>query len=446
MNYLFPFADFLWILQKEEYDSARYIKWLRRFFFRRGFVVSEQLVYTARAKITLAASILLWALILLLVLVLVPGLFSKLLLTVVLLLLIPIASLLANVALSPVFSALHGRQQARAAERVQRHAPLNIVGIAGSFGKTTTKHFLYDLVRYHYRTQMIPGTINTPSGIAAWILKELAPNTQLLIVEMDAYKRGEIAASARMTPPDIAIVTNVGDQHLERFGSKKALAASLGEILQHSPHGSTLIVDTVTLADLQPVDPSVRVVEVRTGPLVYQGTAIGTENLSQSNKENLARALVVADLLHVPAPFVIDTSRHLELPDRRQKMGSVYGYEGIDDSYNISLTTAKAGLAAARALADTKGKKLFVVAAGIPEAGPDAPESNRELGQAISAYADQAIVLDTMFSEEIRTGIGATVPVMRTPRLETFLKTAHEVLPPGEWVGLFQPALPDLYY
>ena len=57
---LLPFDDFLWILQKEEYETARYFYWLKRFFFRRNFVVSEKLIYTLRAKVTLGVAVLLW--------------------------------------------------------------------------------------------------------------------------------------------------------------------------------------------------------------------------------------------------------------------------------------------------------------------------------------------------------------------------------------------------
>lgn len=446
MTYLFPFADFLWILQKEEYETKRYLYWLRRFFFRRRFVVSERLMYTARARTTLVFSVFLWV---------VSGIVATLSVSnesflVVLAFLwiigVPFAVLVANMLLTPFFGFLHARVRARAALCVREHSPMKIIAIAGSFGKTTTKYFLYELLRHRYRTQMTPGGVNTTSGIALWITKELAPSTELLIVEMDAYAIGEIAASASITPPSIGVITNVGDQHLMRFGTRARLAASLSELVAHARPGADIVTDAVTAKKLKPFVPNQIFRIADTAALSYRATPIHVPHLSDSNRENLARALLVADVLDIPIALVTDTCTHLELPDRRQKVGTVHGYEGIDDSYNISLTTARAGLVAARALADAKGKKLFVVTAGIPEFGPEEPESNRELGRSIASLANHAVILGSMFAPDISTGIAGVIPETFPGRFEEFLKSAPELFPPSEWIALFEPPLPDLYY
>src|SRR3989344_1958350 len=247
MNTLFPFADFVWILQKEEYETGRYLYWLRRFFFRRNFVVSEKLVYTARARATLALAATLWFGALTTVVLAYASIFVWFLAPLVSLVAIPLFVLLANLLLLPAFALAHARVRRRARALVAAHAQMRVVAIVGSYGKTTTKHLLYDLVRYHYRTQMTPGTINTTAGIAAWISKSLAPSTEVLVVEMDAYHRGEIARSARITPPDIAVITTIGEQHLERFGSHEALAKALGEIVLHAKPNATIVASPKTL-------------------------------------------------------------------------------------------------------------------------------------------------------------------------------------------------------
>jgi UDP-N-acetylmuramoyl-tripeptide--D-alanyl-D-alanine ligase len=445
MKALFPFTDFLWILQKEEYENRRYLFWLRRFFFRRGFVTSERIAYTGRAKLTLAVTLVLWFGSFYVVGYSLQVYWQIAVLLILWCVLIPVFVLIANFLLMPFVIAAHQRLEHRARERVRAHAPMKVVAIVGSYGKTTTKHFLYELVRHSYRSQMIPGTVNTTAGIAVWLLRELAPSTELLIVEMDAYHAGEIAASCRMTPPDIAIVTNVGEQHMARFKRIENLANAIGEVVTGSKPEACIIADARTRKALTGVRADRRTFsEVDTTQLVYGGRVLTSPELSASNRENLARALRAAELVSVPLAFVEDSLQHVVLPDRRQRVTQLLGYEGIDDSYNISLSTAEAGLAAARSFADAKDRKLLVVSAGIPELGPEALDGNMRLGEAVAQSADHVIVLNTMFAEDILRGLGTT-PYTRLPRYEDFL-AARDQFPPNEWILLLQPTLPDLYY
>jgi UDP-N-acetylmuramyl pentapeptide synthase len=144
----------------------------------------------------------------------------------------------------------------------------------------------------------------------------------------------------------------------------------------------------------------------------------------------------------------------MELPDRRQKEAEWHGYVAIDDSYNISLTTARAGVEAAVVLAKREGKKLLVVTAGIPELGPAEKIGNEKLGELIASRADRAAILKSIFASEIIKGIRAYEKI--TARngknfsvfedLSTFLADAHEQFPTEQWIVLVQPELTDLYY
>lgn len=444
-NALFPFADFLWILQKDEYESRRYFYWLKRFFFRRNFVVSEKLVYTLRARITLSAVVLLWAGSLSATVVSAqPPLSLTLTLLVLWCLFIPLFVGLINLLLTPFFLLGHRYVRMRAARVVREHGRMLVIAVVGSYGKTTTKHFLYDLLRFNYRAQMVPGTTNTTSGIAAWLSRKLASDTEVLIVEMDAYHPGEIARSAAISPPDFVIITSIGEQHMQRFGDDAALAAALGEAVTFSKKDAVIVGDKETLDYMRSLQDGRTFAEVDTSRLVYAREELHANELSQSNRENLSRALEVASRLSISRAFVEDTVSHLELPERRQKETSVYGYEGIDDSYNISSSTARAGLAAARALADSRKKKLLVIAAGIPELGREEKDGNRKLGLAIAASADHAVILDTVFAPDIIRGLG-TFPHTLYKRLPDFLADTSR-FPKEEWVVLLEPTLPDLYY
>ncbi len=463
LHALFPFADFFYILQQEEYSGTRFLKWLPRFFLRRNIQVRDTLKYTKRVKSSLAFVVALWLASLFAASAAVAfAPFSVVLIAAGWLLAIPIFVLAGNWILAPYYGFLKMRVIRRAAATIARHGEMKIVAVAGSFGKTTTKQFIYQLAQYTYAAQVIPGNINTPLGIAMWVNAYLKPGTQLLIVEMDAYRRGEIARSASIVPPDLAIVTNVGDQHLERFGNREKLAAALGEVFAGAKPGAKLLCTAETAAALgyRAVGSGDAVSLGTAGLTIVSGGGLDIldaptkQHFSASNLINLAFAVKAAQLLQVPRDFIVDTCAKMELPERRQKEDEWHGYSAIDDSYNISLTTARAGVEAAAALAKREGKKLLVVTAGIPELGPREKDGNEKLGELIASRADHAAILKSMFAGDVAKGVrrydkavtrnGKSFSMF--PDLNAFFAQAPGRFPPGQWVVLVQPELTDLYY
>jgi UDP-N-acetylmuramoyl-tripeptide--D-alanyl-D-alanine ligase len=451
-NWFFPFGDFLFILQHEEYDSGRYWHWLKRFFFRRGFQVREKLVKTARVKITIWLAWILWLNGAVAGLWILNTWWQIALFVVIWLLTIPIITWAANDFLNPLFEIAKARRRRQAAAKINaRGKELTIVAVAGSYGKTTVKHFIQQLVKFTSKTQLIPGTINTPAGIADWVIAHLRPDTQVLIVEMDTYGIGEITRSCSITPPDIAVLTNIGDQHLERHGTRERLTHALGELFKHAKPTATLITSPLAFellkkADVHPgPDQKVKLVKLEEKNTTYQGRRFVLSKFSGSTRENIHLTLAVADALKVPARYVLDSLSHLELPDRRQRQTELFGYDALDDSFNISYTTGVAGIEAARALATQKKKKLLIITAGIPELAPDERGKNRELGQKLSEHSDHVVILQSIFAPELVVGMGEGGYTL-VKSLQKFLKTAHQQFSPKEWFLLLQPELHDLYY
>ena len=112
-----------------------------------------------------------------------------------------------------------------------------IIGITGSYGKTTTKNFLRDILSLRYHTYATPKSYNTLMGISLAINRDLADDyrTEYFISEMGAYVEGEIERICQLTPPDIAIVTEIGPQHLERFGSLEKVKKAKYELVKNLP-------------------------------------------------------------------------------------------------------------------------------------------------------------------------------------------------------------------
>ncbi len=108
----------------------------------------------------------------------------------------------------------------RAAQKRQQLTKLTVVGISGSIGKTSTKHFLQSLLKAAGKKTLASAEHrNAELPIAQDILARVKPETELYIAEMGAYRRGEVAAVTRLTQPRFGILTTLGNQHLDLFGS-----------------------------------------------------------------------------------------------------------------------------------------------------------------------------------------------------------------------------------
>ncbi len=457
LNSIVPIADFVYLLQIEEYLNKRYIKDLSRFFFRRGFQKRDKLKWTPRALLTaLGALLFFFAYIIfhvILLVLLLPNdqtaiiLFSLLSL-VLAVVLVPIFVLFSNILSLPRIY-LENKWYKEATQIVEAHKGLRVIAVTGSFGKTTTKNFIFELTKYNYKAQLVPGNINTAIGIALWIKKHLESSTEILVVEMGAYIQGEIKRSCLIVPPDIAVITALGDQHLERFGSYKELVKTKLEIFEYSKTNSYKILPGEYEKEIQEAGYKGEVELVTMGErLGYLGELLSLNSDMGSLKPNLALALKVAEKLEIPLDFVKDTVKKLELPERRKQIISMYGFEVLDDSYNISYITGGEAVRNAREIANKKNKKLVVITAGIPELGSASREKNGKYGELLSREADNIVLLNSILAKEVVRGFD-TATLDRTTRVSTMLEawnSIREQFDPSDAFILMQPELTDSYY
>lgn len=203
--------------------------------------VKKGFVATARAKRLLGAAFVLTGLIALLGLALLTNLtesdrlraIGAGLLGLSLLLGAPLWLILGNLAMTPVEAFLRRRFIAQA-RRVLAEVQPKVIGITGSYGKTTTKNYLRDILSGRYKTYATPKSYNTMMGICIALNNDVADDYSIeyFICEMGAYIPGEIARICNLTPPDISLVIEVGPQHLERFGSLENIAIAKYEIIK----------------------------------------------------------------------------------------------------------------------------------------------------------------------------------------------------------------------
>jgi len=124
----------------------------------------------------------------------------------------------------------------RAAATLRRANPV-VIGITGSYGKTSTKEYLAHILNGRFRAYATPKSYNTLMGVCIAINNDLSNDSgyDYFIVEMGAYVPGEIAGICDLVKPQISIVTAVGPQHLERFGSLENTARAKYEIIAALP-------------------------------------------------------------------------------------------------------------------------------------------------------------------------------------------------------------------
>jgi UDP-N-acetylmuramoyl-tripeptide--D-alanyl-D-alanine ligase len=148
----------------------------------------------------------------------------------------PVWLVLGSLTMAPLESWLRGRFVRRACQTLAETRPV-VIGITGSYGKTTTKNYLAHLLNGRYRAYATPKSYNTMMGVCIAINNDLANDRSIeyFIAEMGAYIPGEIRRIADLTHPTISIVVEVGPQHLERFGSVDNVAVAKYEIITALP-------------------------------------------------------------------------------------------------------------------------------------------------------------------------------------------------------------------
>lgn len=139
---------------------------------------------------------------------------------------------IAAIITEPLAQIKRRRLISQAKKKVSRHTGFKVVAITGSYGKSTTKEILYELIKDNFKTAKTRENYNSPVGLAQEVMVNLENNTEVFIAEMGAYKKGEISRSCDILKPDVSIVTAVAPQHLSLFGSLGNIVKAKYEIIE----------------------------------------------------------------------------------------------------------------------------------------------------------------------------------------------------------------------
>ena len=204
-----------------------------RIIWREKVEAKKPLVYTARAKRVFGLAVLL--LVGLAFVSATIGAENRWRVAVFLLSEVTVITLtVANLLIYPLERAINGAYLRSARKRIKT-LRLKVIGITGSYGKTSTKYILHGILSQKFNTLMTPDSYNTPMGVTKVIRGELTEKHEVFIVEMGAYRRGDIRELCELASPEIGILTAVGPQHLERFKRIENIAKTKYELIESLP-------------------------------------------------------------------------------------------------------------------------------------------------------------------------------------------------------------------
>ena len=297
----------------------------------------------------------------------------------------------------------------------RRKLDLNVIGITGSVGKSSTKEMVAEVIGMRYRTLKSPGNLNNEIGLPLSILR-LGTGYQRAVLEMGFYVPGEIAFLCDIAQPSIGIVTNVGTVHAERAGSQEAIFIGKSELVQclpPAPHGTAI---------LNFDDPWVRKMEEKTHARVFFYGLSPEADLWADDIQGLGldgirfRLHYQSETLHARIPLIGRHSVHTAL--RAAAAGLVEGltwqeiFEGLhqghtqlrlvavrsqtgalllDDTYNAS---PESMLAALNLLDELDGRKIAVLG-DMLELGPYEKQGHEMVGMRAARVADVLLTLGT---------------------------------------------------
>ncbi|MDE5869605.1 MAG: hypothetical protein K2H18_05180, partial [Muribaculaceae bacterium] len=151
--------------------------------------------------------------------------------------------ILADIILMPVEKIINQRYINDAKKILKSMPDLKVIGITGSFGKTSTKHYLQRILSEKYDVLITPGSYNTPMGVVRTVREHLKPFNEVFICEMGAKQKGDIDEICRIAHPHCGIITAVGPMHLETFKSIENVQATKFELADDLPSDGFIVVN-----------------------------------------------------------------------------------------------------------------------------------------------------------------------------------------------------------
>ena len=376
--------------------------------------------------------------------------------------------LLANMLNTPIEKAINRHYYNDAKRIIESHKGLIIIGVTGSFGKTSTKNYLASVLAEKYNVLVTPGNFNTLLGVIRTIREQLRPYHQVFIVEMGAKQKNDIKEICDLVHPAIGIVTAVGEMHLETFKSIENIQDTKFELINSLPADGLGVInnDSEYIRNYKGIASRCRIIryavenegEYKASDVNYGASGVSftlnggqkytTRLLGTGNLLNILASIAVADRLGVSPNKQHNAIARLQPVEHRLSMKVANGITVLDDAYNSNPQGARMSLEVLKNFKTGEGNKRIVITPGFVEMGSRQAEANKELGRIIATSCDYAIVVNVTNRDAIRSGIIEGGLAEEKYFLADSLNHAHEqlarIIRPVD-VVLYEYDLPDKF-
>jgi UDP-N-acetylmuramoyl-tripeptide--D-alanyl-D-alanine ligase len=380
------------------------------------------LKYTPRVKRMLLTSSIIYALYIIVIFVFIKNIKVNNVLIQILPMFCPYIIMMSNVINRPVEKHINDGFVNEAKQKINSMQNLTVIGITGSYGKTTVKQILGKLLSKDFNVLITPYNYNTTLGVTITIREYLSPIHDIFVCEMGAKGVGEIKEICDIVNPRYGIITSIGEQHLETFLSvdniiktKFELADSIkdfgtvflnydNEYIKNKKIDKNVISYAIENKDADYVPYDIKVNENGSSFMLKiedEDVRFETKIIGLHNVLNIAGCIAVAHKMGVSSATLVQRVKQLEQVEHRQQIIKKDFGVIIDDAYNSNPAGAKSALDTLSMFDMTK----IVITPGMVELGEKQYELNKEFGKQITEVADYIVLVGKNQSIPIQDGI-----------------------------------------
>lgn len=377
-------------------------------------------------------------------------------------------NMISNIINHPIEGAINQYYINDAKRKLKSVPGLKVIGVTGSYGKTSVKFYLQTLLQEKYRVLITPESYNTPMGVVKTIRGSLKPTHEIFVCEMGARHVGDIKEICDIVYPDHGIITSIGPQHLETFFNIENIKNTKFELADALPKEGMIFLNgdneliqekageygNTTFYYSQKDGNGYKAKDISLSQLGTEFTVttpngeeerFQTKLIGEHNVINIVGAIAVANKLGIPLKDLKIPVRRIQPVEHRMQMREHGLVTIIDDAYNSNPVGSKA---AVETLAMFDGIKILITP-GMVEMGEKEVEYNYKFGTYAASCCDYILLVGKNHAKPIREGAlskgFSEEKCLMFDKLEEAITYAYAIKGQSHKYILLENDLPDNY-
>lgn len=309
----------------------------------------------------------------------------------------------------------------KAKDKLKLYHNLKVVGITGSYGKTSSKNVVNELLSSKYITRPSPMNYNTLKGLMITVNNYLDKFDEVFVAEMGAYVQGEIKEICEFVRPQYGILTTVGEAHLETFKTKENIQKAKFELIENLQENGVAILNCddpyqvdykiknnvkkiwIGIENKEKADFYAENIKINNNGMSFDCIfgenclSLTTKLLGKHNIYNILAGIALAINMEIQYEEIKTSVANLIPVPHRLELKKIGNFYQLDDAYNSNPSGAKSAL---EVLSLMDGDKC-VVTPGMIELGASEKEKNYEFGKRISEVADYVVLIGKKRTKDI---------------------------------------------